>query len=395
MIKLFRPLTKNIVINSITKSPTSIVFINNNNNNNDGFKNKRYFTTNNNLENNNSTIDKNSNNIIDKNKILTDKFNRHHTYLRISLIDTCNLKCLYCHPEEGFIKQQQDKLLTAEEIIRLSKLFVSAGVNKIRFTGGEPLVRKEIDKIIEEVGKIKGIEKIGITTNGILLNRKLENMYKSGVNLFNISLDTLDPKKFMLITKRLGWERVMKSIEETLKLDNVKVKINCVVMKDLNDMEINDFVEMTRNKPVEIRFIEMMPFTGNKWSDQKFVSYQDMIKIIKEKFPTFEKYTEEEANNTSKTYHVPGFKGKIGFITSMSEHFCSSCNRLRITADGNIKVCLFDNAEVSLRDQIRNGATDEDLLKIINAAVLKKKASHAGMYEISKNENRPMILIGG
>ncbi|KAN0000256.1 hypothetical protein ACTFIZ_000691 [Dictyostelium cf. discoideum] len=325
-------------------------------------------------------------NVDDKKYILTDKFNRHHTYLRISLTERCNLRCKYCMPEEGVMLSQADKILTSDEIIRLSKLFVSAGVNKIRFTGGEPLVRKDVEPLIEEVGKIKGLEKIGITTNGILLNRKLDRLHKAGVNLLNISLDTLNSDKFTLITRRLGWDRVFQSIDNALKLDNIKVKVNCVIMKGLNDMEICDFVEMTRDKSVEIRFIEYMPFDGNLWSDKKFLSYTDMIKIIHEKYPTFKRYTieEEEPNNTSKTYHVPGFKGKVGFITSMSEHFCSSCNRLRITADGNLKVCLFGNTEVNLRDRIRDGASDQQLLEIINAAVLKKKASHA---EKSKNKS--------
>jgi len=313
---------------------------------------------------------------IDKNKILTDTFNRKHTYLRISLTEKCNLRCQYCMPEEGVELTPNDKILTDEEIIRISKLFAYAGVTKIRFTGGEPLIRKNIESLIEEVGKIQGIEKIGITTNGIVLNRKLERLQKGGVNLLNISLDTLDTHKFTLITRRLGWEKVMESIDKALALNFNPVKINCVVMKNINDMEICDFVEMTRDKNVEIRFIEYMPFDGNRWSDKKFVSYTDMIKIIKEKFVGLDR-CKDEANNTSKTYQVPGFKGKVGFITSMSEHFCSSCNRLRMTADGNLKVCLFGNTEVSLRDMMRSGATDEEILNVINQAVLKKKASHA------------------
>jgi len=331
---------------------------------------------------------------IDKNKILTDTFNRKHTYLRISLTEKCNLRCQYCMPEEGVELTPNDKILTDEEIIRISKLFAYAGVTKIRFTGGEPLIRKNIESLIEEVGKIQGIEKIGITTNGIVLNRKLERLQKGGVNLLNISLDTLDTHKFTLITRRLGWEKVMESIDKALALNFNPVKINCVVMKNINDMEICDFVEMTRDKNVEIRFIEYMPFDGNRWSDKKFVSYTDMIKIIKEKFVGLDR-CKDEANNTSKTYQVPGFKGKVGFITSMSEHFCSSCNRLRMTADGNLKVCLFGNTEVSLRDMMRSGATDEEILNVINQAVLKKKASQAGMYEIAQSQNRPMILIGG
>ncbi|KAF2073968.1 hypothetical protein CYY_004713 [Polysphondylium violaceum] len=313
---------------------------------------------------------------LDKNNILTDTFNRKHTYLRISLTEKCNLRCQYCMPEEGVELAPNDKILTDDEILRISRLFASAGVTKIRFTGGEPLIRKNIESLIEQVGKIEGIEKIGITTNGLVLHRKLERLQKGGVNLLNISLDTLDTHKFTLITRRLGWEKVMESINKALSLNFNPVKINCVVMKNINDMEICDFVEMTREKNVEIRFIEYMPFGGNKWSDKKFVSYTDMIKMIKEKFGALDRCV-DEANNTSKTYQVPGFKGRVGFITSMSEHFCSSCNRLRMTADGNLKVCLFGNTEVSLRDIMRSGASDEEILKVINQAVLKKKASHA------------------
>ncbi|KAN0012667.1 hypothetical protein ACTFIU_007978 [Dictyostelium citrinum] len=370
-------LTRNTYLNKLSISTPSYQF------------NKYYSTTISSLPQSTHSFDKKQpiENVDNKKYILTDKFNRHHTYLRISLTERCNLRCKYCMPEEGVMLSQADKILTSDEIIRLSKLFVSAGVNKIRFTGGEPLVRKDVEPLIEEVGKIKGLEKIGITTNGILLNRKLDRLHKAGVNLLNISLDTLDSDKFTLITRRLGWDRVFQSIDNALELDNIKVKVNCVIMKGLNDMEICDFVEMTRNKAVEIRFIEYMPFDGNLWSDKKFLAYTDMIKIIHEKYPTFKKYTieEEEPNNTSKTYHVPGFKGKVGFITSMSEHFCSSCNRLRITADGNLKVCLFGNTEVNLRDRIREGASDQQLLEIINAAVLKKKASHADKYKIQKN----------
>eukprot|EP01132_Coremiostelium_polycephalum_P001538 gene1538-1935_t len=329
------------------------------------------------------------------NNYLTDTFGRKHTYLRISLTERCNLRCQYCMPEEGVQLQSNDKILTNEEIVRLSKLFVKAGVDKIRFTGGEPLVRKDVDPLLEEVGAIEGLKTLALTTNGILLGRKLDRLHKAGVNLLNISLDTLDTHKFTLITRRLGWERVMEAINKALELNYEPVKINCVVMRGINDYEICDFVEMTHDKPLEIRFIEYMPFGGNKWSDKKFVPYSEMLGKIAERFGKIDRVKDEHPNNTSKTYQIPGFRGKVGFITSMSENFCSSCNRLRITADGNLKVCLFGNAEVSLRDKIREGSSDQELLEIIHAAVLNKKASHAGMYEIAKSPNRPMILIGG
>ncbi|KYQ90089.1 molybdenum cofactor synthesis 1 [Tieghemostelium lacteum] len=332
-----------------------------------------------------------------KQSVLTDTFQRTHTYLRISLTERCNLRCQYCMPEEGVQLQHKDKILSTEEIVRLSKLFVSAGVNKIRFTGGEPLVRNDIEPMMEEIGRIPGLKTIALTTNGILLSRKLARLQSAGLNLLNISLDTLDEHKFTMITRRLGWKRVMDSIELALQSGFSPVKINCVVMRGVNDMEIIDFVNMTKDKDLEVRFIEYMPFDGNRWNDKKFVSYQEMLGRIQEHFGgiTRELQHDQQFNNTSKSYSIQGHKGRVGFITSMSDHFCSTCNRLRITADGNLKVCLFGNAEVSLRDQMRNGATDSDLLEIIHQAVLNKKESHAGMYEIAKNKNRPMILIGG
>lgn len=329
-----------------------------------------------------------------KPEMLTDTFGRHHTYLRISLTERCNLRCQYCMPPEGVPLQPQDKILTFEEIERIATLFIEAGVDKIRLTGGEPLVRKDVEDLIYRIGKIKGLRTFAITTNGLLLPKKLPALHKAGVNLFNISLDTLDPEKFEFITRRKGFDLVMKSIDMALEYGYRPVKINCVVMRGFNENELGDFVALTRDKPIEIRFIEYMPFDGNGWNDNRFMPYQEMIGIIEAAHPTL-KRLKDGPNETSKTYQADGYAGRVGFITSMSEHFCGSCNRLRITADGNLKVCLFGNAEVSLRDKMREGASDEQLRKIIGAAVQRKKASHAGMYNIASSENRPMILIGG
>jgi len=299
-------------------------------------------------------------------------------------------------PSEGVELQPNAAILTSQEIVRLAKLFASVGIDKIRLTGGEPLVRKDIEEIAEELGKIKGISTLAITTNGITLARKLPRLQKAGVNLLNISLDTLDPAKFVLITRRQGWEKVMESINIAVQSGFDPVKVNCVVMRGVNDDELVNFVELTRNSPISVRFIEYMPFGGNKWTDTKFVPYSEMVATIQKHFTSFRKSTVQDGpNETAVKYEVPGFRGTVGFITSMSDHFCGTCNRLRITADGNLKVCLFGREEVSLRDAMRAGATDDQLLEIIRAAVLKKKPSHGGMYTIAQSENRPMILIGG
>ncbi|CAG5136430.1 unnamed protein product [Candidula unifasciata] len=327
---------------------------------------------------------------------LTDIFGRQHTYLRISLTEKCNLRCQYCMPEEGVGLSPKDHILTTVEILKLSRLFVSEGVTKIRLTGGEPLVRPDIHQIIEGLNELRsaGLQHIGITTNAVTLARRLPELKAAGLDQINLSLDTLVPAKFEFITRRKGHDRVLKAIDKALELGYDPLKINCVVMKGVNDDEICDFVAFTENKPVDVRFIEYMPFGGNKWNTKKFVSYPEMLSLIHERWPALQKLS-DKPNDTSKAYKVPGYAGQIGFITSMSNHFCGTCNRLRITADGNLKVCLHGNSEISLRDAMRQGNSDDELLEVIGAAVKRKKKQHAGMTNLSKMENRPMILIGG
>ncbi|KAJ5994064.1 Molybdenum cofactor synthesis C-terminal [Penicillium sp. IBT 35674x] len=364
---------------------------------------------------------------------LTDTFNRQHDYLRISVTERCNLRCLYCMPEEGVELSPPARLLTSPEIVYLSSLFVSQGVTKIRLTGGEPTVRKDIVPLMQRIGQLRenGLRELCLTTNGISLHRKLDPMVEAGLTGVNLSLDTLDPFQFQIMTRRKGFDAVMKSIDRILEMNKlgagIKLKINCVVMRGMNDREILPFVELGRELPIEVRFIEYMPFDGNKWNQGKMFSYEEMLAVIREKYPSLEKVVGHK-NDTSKTYMVPGFEGRVGFITSMTHNFCGTCNRLRITGDGNLKVCLFGNAEVSLRDIIRKEndgqPIDEDALKelrlletvqeaarlsdegglipererelldIIGLAVKRKKEKHAGMGELENMKNRPMILIG-
>lgn len=337
-------------------------------------------------------------------------------------------------PEEGIELSPPARLLTSPEIVYLSSLFVSQGVTKIRLTGGEPTVRKDIVPLMQDIGKLRqnGLRELCLTTNGISLHRKLDAMVEAGLTGVNLSLDTLDPFQFQIMTRRKGFDAVMKSIDRILEMNKagagIKLKINCVVMRGMNDREIVPFVELGREKPIEVRFIEYMPFDGNKWNKGKMFSYQEMLAVIREKYPNLEK-VQDHKNDTSKTYQVPGFEGRVGFITSMTHNFCGTCNRLRITSDGNLKVCLFGNSEVSLRDIIRKendgepideaaarelqlmetvqaaarlsdeGALvnerERQILDIIGMAVKRKKAKHAGMGQLENMKNRPMILIGG
>lgn len=325
--------------------------------------------------------------------MLVDTFGRVHTYLRISLTERCNLRCTYCMPEDGVELSPKSHILTFEEIERLAKLFVNAGVNKIRLTGGEPLVRKDVELLVERIGRIPGVETLAITTNGLLLPKKLPRLQAAGVNLLNISLDTLDAHKFEQITRRRGFDRVLDAIEDAVQLGYDPVKVNCVVMRGINDDELEAFVALTEERPIEVRFIEYMPFQGNGWNDAKFIPYSEMLGRLENRFTLIR--CADGPTDTSKTFQVPGFQGRVGFITSMSDEFCSSCNRLRLTADGALKVCLFGNAEVSLRDLIRAGAGDDELMEAIENAVRRKKKAHAGLHQLVDLENRPMILIGG
>ncbi|XP_014638228.1 PREDICTED: molybdenum cofactor biosynthesis protein 1 isoform X3 [Ceratotherium simum simum] len=268
---------------------------------------------------------------------LTDSFGRQHSYLRISLTEKCNLRCQYCMPEEGVPLTPKADLLTTEEILTLARLFVKEGVDKIRLTGGEPLIRPDVVDIV-------------------------------------------------------GFHKVMEGIHKAIELGYNPVKVNCVVMRGLNEDELLNFVALTEGLPLDVRFIEYMPFDGNKWNFRKMVSYKEMLDTLRQQWPELEQLPEEESS-TAKAFKIPGFRGQVSFITSMSEHFCGTCNRLRITADGNLKVCLFGNSEVSLRDHLRAGASEEELLRIIGAAVGRKKRQHAGMFSISQMKNRPMILI--
>lgn len=328
---------------------------------------------------------------------LVDRFGRAHTYLRISLTERCNLRCRYCMPEDGVPLQPTEELLTTKEIVRLARLFAAAGVKRIRLTGGEPLLRKDLVDLVAQLRAVPGIESVGVTTNGITLQRKLLPLKQAGADRLNISLDTLKPEKFAHITRRQGFTRVMGSILEAQALGFAPLKINCVVQRHFNLEEVVDFVALTEKMAVDVRFIEWMPFDSNRWNDETFVPFKEMMALIQARFPSVEKMP-DGANDTSKAFGVPGFKGQFGFITSMSEHFCGSCNRLRLTADGNLKVCLFGNTEVSLRDAMRYNVSDRDLRDIVDVAVKRKKfalGGHGDMYGLSKAKNRPMILIGG
>lgn len=325
---------------------------------------------------------------------LVDGFGRRHTYLRLSLTERCNLRCRYCMPAEGVPLKHHDRMLTFEEMERLARVLVGAGVRKIRLTGGEPLVRKGAVDLAAMLGRIPGLETLAITTNGLLLERFLPGLADAGVTAMNISLDTLRADRFEEITRRPGLETVLEAIDLALAAGYRPLKINCVMMRDMNDDEIGDFIELTRERALDVRFIEFMPFAGNGWGRDRLVPYAEMIERALEAAPDI-RPVDEDPLRISKQWKIPGAAGTVGFITSMSEHFCAGCSRIRITADGNLKVCLFGHSELSLRDMIRAGASDSEVLDAVGSALAGKKAAHAGMTKLAEETDRPMILIGG
>mmetsp|Transcript_9788 Transcript_9788/g.23905 ORF Transcript_9788/g.23905 Transcript_9788/m.23905 type:complete len:472 (-) Transcript_9788:320-1735(-) len=337
-------------------------------------------------------------------KPLEDKFGRQHSYLRISLSERCNLRCQYCMPEDGVPLQPAESLLSNTEIMKLAKWFNRQGVNKIRLTGGEPLLRKDVVDLVANLNQLENpLDQIGMTTNGVTLSKHLPALVEAGLTHVNVSLDSLDPDKFAKLTRRppAYFDRVMQAIEDCAKLLPNQTKINCVVMPE-NSNELQDFAELSRRMPVDIRFIEYMPFNDNNWGSDDFLSYRQMQEKI-----TGLQREEDGPNDTTKWWRLRGnckiqneSLGRVGFITSMSDHFCGTCNRLRLTADGQLKVCLFGKTEISLRDLMRQGGSDEMLQKLIHYSVQRKHfklGGHKNMEDLQahSDENRPMTLIGG
>jgi len=269
-------------------------------------------------------------------------------------------------------------------------------VKKIRLTGGEPLVRQDVVDIVKRLNELRihGLEKIAMTTNGILLPKKGPALAEAGLNSVNISLDTLSKEKFLAMTRRNGLSKVMQAIEDSVRL-GLHTKVNAVVVRGTNEEDVTDLVDLTATLPVEVRFIEFMPFDGNRWSDKLMVPYMELIEMIEDHYNKPLHRCLGVKSDVSKVYQVPGHVGHVGFITSMSDHFCSSCNRTRITADGNFKVCLFGNTEVNLRDLLREHSDDNVLVDAIAKGVSNKKERHAGMNVLATSKNRPMITIGG
>lgn len=329
---------------------------------------------------------------------LIDSYGRRHTYLRISVTDRCNLRCLYCLPEENIEWKPRQELLTFDELVRVAGIAVQMGVTKIRVTGGEPLVRKGIEKLLASLKELPGLETLAVTTNAVLLAKKFPEV-QSSVDAFNISLDTFRRERFRDLTGRDNLPDVLAGIDAVLRAGYRNLKINAVVMKGINDDELLDFARFTEENPVTVRFIEFMPFSGNSWSDNRLVGMNDMLAMIEreyelERIPDGPSPISRDYQLTSRTTGKRN-RGNIGVIASMSEPFCDSCSRLRLTAEGRIMPCLHSPLEFDLRDILRSGGSDTDIAAQFMTALSRKPKEHLPAEELLEQGGRVMIQIGG
>ena len=337
---------------------------------------------------------------------LFDRFGRSHTYLRISIIEKCNLRCRYCMPEEGVPLLPKGDLLSFEEIERLAALFVRLGVRKIRLTGGEPLVRRGVDDLVARIGRLKpyGLQRLAMTSNALLLRQHLPALRAGGLDAVNLSLDTLRADRFREITLRDGCEETIAAIRAAAAAGFDSVKVNAVVMAGVNDDELVDLARaFALDEPIEVRYIEYMPFEGNHWGERLRMFPAEAIRARLEEQLSLETIGLEETARIYRAREKNGraFRGRIGIISSMTEPFCATCNRIRLTADGHFRWCLLDEGEIDLRAPMRAGASDAELTQLIEDGLRAKKPGHAPAEELvalhqgAGHFGRSMIRIGG
>ena len=322
---------------------------------------------------------------------MKDRFGRTIDYLRVSVTDRCNLRCVYCMPEEGVESLCHEEILSFDEIERICRVMAEMGLRKIKLTGGEPLVRKNFPELVKKLKALPGIEQVTVTTNGMLLKQQLPALVEAGIDAVNISLDTMDPELFRDVTRIGEYERVEESLKACLEA-GLKLKINCVPVTS----EKKNFVrlaQIARDYPVHVRFIEIMPIGFGK--EFQFHSEEEIRAELEEAYGEFIPCQEKLGNGPCHYFSVPGFQGKIGFISAISHKFCEECNRVRLTADGFLKTCLQFDIGSSLKDRMREGCTDEELKELIRETIDKKPMSHKFHELMEEEETRSMSQIGG
>lgn len=318
---------------------------------------------------------------------MLDKTGRKIDYLRVSLTDRCNLRCIYCMPEEGIPKKTHDDIVRFENLEKVISAFATLGIKKVRFTGGEPLILKGIEKLIKFTSSLPSIEDVSLTTNGILLYDKADELKKAGLNRVNISLDTLDKEKYKEITRGGDISKVFSAIEKCVSINLKPVKINVVLMRGINDDEVESFINLTKDMPIQVRFIELMPIgEGLKYYGKSSMKIDEIIDKHKELIHIKDK------SNVASVYKIEGAKGTVGFISPISCKFCNDCNRIRLTSTGSIKPCLHSNDEINLKPYLN----DEKMLKkVIEDAIYNKPDEHHLEEDKRSQTDKMMYQIGG
>lgn len=328
---------------------------------------------------------------------ITDNHGRPINYVRLSVTDRCNLRCFYCMPEEGIQYLPQKALLSYEEMLRLINVLAQMGISKVRITGGEPFVRKDLMPFLWEITKLEGIKEVHLTTNGVFTTAHIPALKAMGIASVNLSLDSLDRERFKKITRRDDFHQVMETFEQLLA-HQIPTKINAVVMANQNIEDVIPLAELTRKHPVSVRFIEEMPFNGEgQRFNEEIWNYHKILDLLFQQYPQMYKLS-DSPNSTSLSYGIPNHSGSIGIIPAFSRTFCGTCNRIRITAQGTLKTCLYDDGVLDLRKHLRKGITDSDL-KILLLKAFHHRAKDGFEAEKQRNLLNPiaesMATIGG
>jgi GTP 3',8-cyclase len=327
-------------------------------------------------------------------KLIFDQFGRTFNYLRLAVNEMCNLRCIYCMPEDGIDFKSKDKILSKSEIFKLVQITSEMGVSKVRFTGGEPLLRKDIIDIIKYTKSISTIDSVHLTTNGILLPSFLNPLEAIGLDGINISIDTLNREKYKIISRRDSLDQVIGSLKKAMANNILKIKINVVAMRNFNDDELGDFIELTKENNITVRFIELMPFDSHQiWKTGKFYKAKDIISDVKSKYNNL--IIEKGSSTEHHIFRVKDYKGKVAIIPSYTRSLCGQCNRLRITADGNLLNCLYSQNEINLLNPIRKNFNDSELKNIIKKAMFEKSKDGWEAHKKNSDFRNSMTQIGG
>ena len=324
-----------------------------------------------------------------------DHHNRKITYLRVSVTDRCNLRCMYCVPVKDLKLLNHGDILSYEEILKVLQAAAEIGIEKVRFTGGEPLVRRNVVHLVECVCQVPGLKDVSITTNGVHLKQRAQEIFDAGVHRINVSLDTLNPKKYAKIAGRDHFHHVWEGVQEAEAVGFSPIKVNVVAIRGINDDELFAFAQLSVQKPYHIRFIEYMPIGhDSRWRPGKYIP-ADEVKSQLETFGPLRKVPRSKLDGPAERYRFESAKGEIGFISGLSHHFCPACNRLRLTPDGKLRPCLFADDEVDVKTPLRDGCSQEDLKTLFQEAIARKPRQHHAKTQGNRVGHRPMSAIGG